>query len=167
MWLFGEKNSEFAKKRPDLVDKSTPSISRILSPKTGHPICDHLELIVSGNITKSEQNWWFSYTLWSPTFSNSMSNLPLKIPTFSKSTPHFRRNFSLKHIKSTKLFNIFGSSRKLKSGSFLMKTCPTSWAPRRTVRQNHEIPFRSTFAHFLWKSWSKWSSVFSLKIIFL
>ena len=40
-----KKTDEFAKKRSDLVDKSTPSISRILSPKTGHPICDHLELI--------------------------------------------------------------------------------------------------------------------------
>ena len=84
-----------------------------------------------------------------------------EILTFSKITPHFRRNFPQKNRKYIKLFNIFGSSRKWKSCSFLMKTCPTSWAPRRTVRQNHEIPFRSTFDHFLWKSWSTWSSFVS------
>ena len=42
-----DKNADFAKKRRDLVDKSPPSISRISSPKTGHPICDHLELVFS------------------------------------------------------------------------------------------------------------------------
>ena len=91
-------------------------------------------------------------------FKYLMSNLPLKIPTFSKITPTFRRNISLKIENPPNVFNIFGSSRKWKCGSFLMKTCPTSWAPRRMVRQNHEIPFRSTFAHFLWKSWCTWSS---------
>ena len=50
------KNGDFAKKRSDLVDKSTPSNPHPTSPKTGHPICDHSELIFTGKNTKSEQN---------------------------------------------------------------------------------------------------------------
>ena len=150
-----KKTDDFAKKRPDLVDKSTPSISRHVSPKTGHPICDHLELICSQKMNTFDD---FRILCDRQLFQIAHVQFTFEILTFSKITPHFRRNFPQKNRKYIKLFNIFGSSRKWKSCSFLMKTCPTSWAPRRTVRQNHEIPFRSTFAHFLWKSWWTWSS---------
>ena len=62
------KTCDFPQKRFCFVDKSTPSISRISLPKNGHHFCGHLELFFTRKITKSEQNWWFSATLWWPTF---------------------------------------------------------------------------------------------------
>ena len=147
---FGDKNLCFCEKPKYLVNKSTPSISRILYPETGHPICDHLDLIFSGNQhKKSSKLMILSYFVITNFFNTIVCSLPLKILTFSKK--HIKRytNFSLKHRKITKCFNIFDSSRKLIIGLFLIKTCSTSSQSRRTVRQNHEIPFRSTFAHFL------------------
>ena len=65
---FGDKNWCFCEKPKCFVNKSTPSISWICSPKTGHHFCGHLELFFTRKITKSEQIWRFSATLWWPTF---------------------------------------------------------------------------------------------------
>ena len=91
---FGDKNWCFCEKPKYFVSKSTPSISRIFSPKTRHSICDHLELI----FTEKKHKKWTKLTIFSyfvmTNFSNtSMSNLPLKILTSSKNHINFRQTF--------------------------------------------------------------------------
>ena len=91
---FGDKNLCFCEKPKYLVNKSTPSISRILYPETGHPICDHLELIFSGNKHKKSTKLMFFHTLWSPTFSTRSCAVYLWRSSRSpKSTSNFTLTF--------------------------------------------------------------------------
>ena len=56
----------------------------------------------------------FVYFVITNFFKQLMSNLPLKIPTFSKITPTFRRNFSHKKQKIHQTFQHFRLFKKMK-----------------------------------------------------
>ena len=135
----------------------TPSatrIPRIVSRKKIHQICDHFELFCVRKITKIYIVWWFSTTLWSPTFP--IYSRPIYLYRSScpdKISDNPRHFFVIQIIKNTKMFHVFGSLNKRKCCVFLSKNCPTWPASARIVRQKHRTNFSSTLTHFLSKCW--------------
>ena len=115
-------------------------------------------------ITKIYIFWWFSTTLWSPTFP--IHSRPIYLYRSScpdKISDNPRPFFVIKILKNTKMFHVFGSSNKRKFGVFLIKNDPTWPASARIVRQKHRTNFSSTLTQFLSKCWSKCSSCFLVK----
>ena len=149
MCFLCDKTCVFAKKRSDLVDKSTPSISRISSPKTGHHFCGHLELFC---YMKNHKKWTkltiFSYFVMTNFSNMSMPNLPLKILTSSKNHINFRQTFNKKIQKKHVFRCFFRSSKPIKSCSFLVKTDWPGWILKGKSRQNHDIFWDPTLLQF-------------------
>ena len=149
MCFLCDKTCVFAKKRSDLVDKSTPSISRISSPKTGHHFCGHLELFFTRKITKSEQNWRFPATLWWPTFPICPCPIYLwKSSHPPKITSTLDKRFTKKYKQFTFFVVFFRSSKPIKSCFFLGKTDWLGWILKGKSRQNHDIFWDPTLLQF-------------------
>ena len=146
---FGDKNWCFCEKPKYFVSKSTPSISRIFSPKTRHSICDHLELIFTEKKHKNEQNWRFSATLWWPTFPIRPCPIYLwKSSHPPKITSTLDKLFTKKYKKITFFVVFFRSSKPIKKCYFLVKTDWLGWILKGKSRQNHDIFWDPTLLQF-------------------